>query len=198
MVDIFKNKKTEAYLCSCAGIITEVNKEFLDFTGFDMNEVVGKSLIVIGNMLNLNSQIFLENVTESFFCYIFTKNLDPLEVTISIYNDDKTNEKKYTFVEKVNSRLDDKLTFVEQTFIDNISGAAIYSVPNLILLKSNKKYLDLMNYQFNKGEISVGRHIGEIIQGYVGSADEVDFKNVIKNKKQSIQKNLKLIVLIRG
>lgn len=183
MENTFNNRKTEAYLCSCSSIITNVNKEFLDFTGFPEDEVVGKSLIEIGAILNLNSQILLESITESFFGYIFTKELNAREINISVCNDNKTNEKKYIFVEKANSRLDDKLTFVEQTFIENISGAAVYSVPNLILLKSNKKYLDLMNYPFNKGETSTGRHIGEIIHGFIGSEDEVNFKNVIKNKK---------------
>ncbi len=173
MENTFNRKKTEVYLCSYANIITEVNKEFIEFTGFTMNEILDKSLIEIGDMLKLNSQILLENITGSFSGYIFTKDLKTREVNITLHNDNKTNEKKYTFVEKENSRLDDKLTFVEQTFIENISGVAVYSVPNLILLKSNKKYLDLMNYHFNKDENIVGRHIGDIIHGFVGSVEEV-------------------------
>ncbi|MBU3110862.1 ATP-binding protein [Clostridium lacusfryxellense] len=183
MENTFDRKKTEVYLCSYANIIMEVNKEFLEFTGFAMNEILDKSLMEIGVMLNLNSQIFLENIAGSFSGYIFTKDLKTREVCITVHNDNKTNEKKYTFIEKENSRLDDQLTFVEQIFIENISGAAVYSVPNLILLKSNIKYLDLMNYQFNKDENILGRHIGDIIHGFVGSVEESNFKNVIKYKK---------------
>ena len=100
---------------------------------------------------------------------LYSQNcIDPREVNISLFYDNETNEKVYTFVEKPNSRLNDKLIFVEQTFIENISGVAVYSVPDLILLKANEKYLDFMNSPFNKEENSIGRPIREIITGFVG------------------------------
>lgn len=43
-------------------------------------------------------------------------------------------------------RLNDKLMYLEQTLIDNISGIAIYSVPDLVLLKSNQRNLDLLGF----------------------------------------------------
>ena len=42
MKNIFKNTIIEPCLCSCNNIITEVNKEFTDLTGFNMDELVGK------------------------------------------------------------------------------------------------------------------------------------------------------------
>ena len=54
---IHDNRMIEPYLYSCDSIITEVNKEFIDFTGFTMDELLGKSLIEIGDMLKFNSQI---------------------------------------------------------------------------------------------------------------------------------------------
>ena len=88
-----------------------------------------------------------------------------------------TIEKVYSFIEKPNSRLSDKLTFVEQTFIDNISCVAIYSVPELILLKANQRYLDLMDSPFNKEENSIGRPICKIVTGFVGSKAEIHISN---------------------
>ena len=87
-------------------------------------------------------------LTSKYSGYIFTKSLEAREVNISLFYGKETNEKVYTFIEKPNSRLDDKLIFVEQTFIDNISGVAVYSVPDLILLKANQKYLDFMDSTF--------------------------------------------------
>jgi PAS domain S-box-containing protein len=56
--NIFNNRIIESYFYSRNGIITEINEEFLNFTGFKMNELLGKSLMEIGNMLRINSQIF--------------------------------------------------------------------------------------------------------------------------------------------
>ena len=62
MGNTFNKEIIEPYLYSCDSIITEVNKEFIDFTGFTMDELLGKSLIEIGDMLKINSQILLDNI----------------------------------------------------------------------------------------------------------------------------------------
>ena len=198
MGNTFNDTITEPYMCSCANIITEVNKEFLDFTGFDMDELLGKSLIEIGAMLNINSQIFLQNIRGSYLGYIFTKSLNALEVNISLYHGNKTNEKKYTFVEKANSKLDDKLIFVEQTFIENISGAAVYSVPDLILLKANQTYLDFLDTPFNKEKNSIGRSIKEILPGFVGSQVEAIWNTVIVSQKSRYTNEFRFDDFARG
>ena len=84
MENIFNNIKIEPYLYSCDSIITEVNKEFIDFTGFTMDELLGKSLIEIGAMIRINSQILIDNINSSYSGYIFTKSLEVREVIIRI------------------------------------------------------------------------------------------------------------------
>ena len=140
----FSDKIIEPYFYSCDGIITDVNKEFIDFTGFEIDELLGKSLTEIGHMLKINSQILLDNISSNYSGYIFTKSFSAREVNIYTFTYTETNGKVYTFIEKPNSRLDDKLVFIEQLFKDDTSGFAVYSAPDLILLKSNQKYLDLM------------------------------------------------------
>ena len=119
-------------------------------------------------------------------------------MNISLFHGKKTNEEVYTFVEESNSRLSDKLIFEEQTFIDNISCAAIYSVPELILLKSNQRYLDFMDSPFNKEENSIGRPITEVITGFVGSQAEVICNNVIETQKTNYIKGFKCDSCSRG
>ena len=195
---IHDNRIIEAYLYSCDGIITEVNKAFTDFTGFTIVELLGKSLIEIGDMLKLNSQIYLDNMSSVYSGYIFTKLHSPREVNISLLYDSETNERVYTFVEKSNSRLNDKLIFVEQTFIDNISGVAVYSVPDLILLKANQKYLEFMIPPHNKQENSIGKPISEIITGFKGSQSEVIWNSVLEVEKVSYTKDFEFNALERG
>ena len=115
MVNTFNNRIIDPYIYSCDSIITEVNKAFIDFTGFTINELLGKSLIEIGDMLKINLEIPLDNINNKYSGYMFTKCLSPREVNISLLNDNETNEKVYTFIEKPNSRLNDKHIFEEQS-----------------------------------------------------------------------------------
>src|SRR5665647_2522483 len=128
MVNTFDNTLIELYLYSRYNIVTGVNKEFLDFSGYSLDELLGKSIIEIGVILKINSQIFLNTISDKYSGYIFTKFGCAREVNISVSQLTETNEKRYSFIEKPNSRLDDKLIFEEQLFIDDISGIAVYSV----------------------------------------------------------------------
>lgn len=194
----FNNRMIEPYLYSRDSVITEVNKEFIDFTGFTIDELLGKSLIEIGDMLKINSQILLDNINSKYPRFIFTKFLEAREVNISLFQGKETNEKIYTFIEKPNSRLDDKLIFVEQTFTENIQGVAVYSIPDLILLKANQKYLDFFDSPFNKAENSIGRPVREIVTGFVGSQVEVIWNTVGKTQKSSYTKEFRFDEFARG
>jgi len=191
LVNDFNNIKKEPYLCLRANTITEVNKAFLDFTGFIIEDLLGKSLIEIGVMLKINSRIFPHNISSKYSGYIFTKSLCPREVNISLYHDNETNDVIYTFVEISNSRLDDKIIFVEEAFIDDVSGAAVYSVPDLILLKANEKYLDLMNTSYNIHSNCIGRPIMEIVKEFVGSQEETIWNSIVAMRKTSYIKEFR-------
>ncbi|MCB2294696.1 PAS domain-containing sensor histidine kinase [Clostridium algoriphilum] len=189
--DTLNNRMAEPFMYSYGKIITEVNKEFTELTGFLIDEIVGKSLHEVGDMLKINSQTFLENITCKYSGYIFTKRLCPREVNISLLNDNKTNEKKYTFIEKLESRLDDKLIFEKQAFIDETSGVAVYSVPDLILLKANAKYLSLMKGDLNRESSSIGRPIREVVSEFKGSQSEVSWNSILKSQRTSYIKEFK-------
>jgi len=191
-------KLTLPCLYSFNSIITKVNKEFINFTGFTMDELLGKSLIEIGAMIRINSQILLGNISGKYSGYVFTKSLSPREVDISLFNGKKSNVSVYTFVEKRNPRLEDKLIFVEQAFIDNIADVAIYSVPDLTLLKANQKYLDFMDSPFNKEQNSIGMSIRKIVTGFEGSKCEVIWNTVVETQKTSYVKEFETDPFERG
>ncbi|MBC8059718.1 MAG: response regulator [Clostridiaceae bacterium] len=193
------NKRgTLPYLNSCDSIIMEVNNEFCEFTSFTIDELLGKSLTEIGDMLKINSQIFIDNIHSEYCGYIFTKDLEPREVTISPSWVKETNEKTYTFIEKTNSRLEDKLIFLQQTFIDNLSAVAIFSVSDLILLKANQKYLDFMDSPCNKKENSIGKPMRDIIKGFIGSETEAFWKADFETQKTRYIKEYEYNKLMSG
>jgi len=63
METVFDNKIIQPYFCSCDGVVTFVNKKFIEFIGFTVNELLGTSLKEIGDILKINSQILLDNIT---------------------------------------------------------------------------------------------------------------------------------------
>ena len=193
------NKKIiEPCLYSCNSVITDANQEFLEFTGFIMAEVLGKSLINIGATIRINKQILLDNISGKYTGYIFTKLLEAREVNISMSYGKEAEEKTYTFVEEPNSRLDDKLIFEKQTLLDNIVGVAIYSVPDLIMLKVNQKYLDFHDSPYNEEETSIGLSIREIVTGYVGTESDTITRTVLETQKSSYRKEIKYERFERG
>ena len=190
MEDTLNNRITEPYFYSCSNIVKGVNKEFLDFTGFTIYELLGKSIIEIGKMLKINKKILVDNISGKYSGYMFTKSLSAREVNISLFHGKETTGKVYTFVKKPNSRLNDKLIFEEQTFINNLSAVAVYSVPDLILLRTTQKYFDSMDSPFSKAENIIGKPITDIVTGFVGSQTEVMWNNVLETQKTSYIKEL--------
>ncbi|HEY5560664.1 MAG TPA: PAS domain-containing protein [Clostridiaceae bacterium] len=175
-------------LHSFSSIITQANKEFIQFTGFSKDELLGKSLLEIEAMLRINSQIHLDNISVKYSGYIFTKALEAREMNISLFHNTVTNEEVYSFVEKPNSRLEDKMIFVKQMFTDNISGVAIHSILDLTLLKANQKYLDFMDSPFKEQQNSIGSSIRKIINGFEGSKAEEIWNTVVETQKTSYVK----------
>jgi PAS domain S-box len=158
--------------------ILDVGKQFLALTGYEKDEVINNDIKHLCHNLRLHVSIDnLEHGHESFF--IFTKSLEAREVTMSTIYDHQTCEKVYTFDELPNSRLDDKLAFVDQLFKDNNVGCSIYSVPDLILLKSNPKYLEFMEPPYDIYENCIGMSLKDCVPGYEGSNSDELFSTIL-------------------
>lgn len=185
----------EPYLYSSNGIITEVNDEFVNLTGFKLGELVGKTIDEIGNMIKFSLEFCVsdKNYTsnEKYSGFIFTKFMEVREVIISFSYDKEKNTQKYIFVEKLNSRLEEKFIYLEQIFKENVSSVSIYSASDLKLLKANKSYITLMNPPFNKYENIIGRSIMEVLNGIMKIKISSIYRSLCERKKTVYVKELK-------
>jgi PAS domain S-box-containing protein len=186
-------------LISTQGIVTDIGNRILELTGYLKDDILNKDISeVFIKLLKLHKGTFEQvNIKDSIEGYIFTKSLEVREVAISLLQVQEEN-KTYHIVEKPNSRLDDKLIFEEQLFKDNIVGCSIYSVPDLILLKSNQKYLDFMNPPYNKMEKCIGTTLEESVPDFAGSNSDELFAAIIKTGKPNYYNEYKYDHYKRG
>lgn len=187
------------YLLTNDGIVVETGYGFIELTGYLITEIFRKNISEVFKLLRINCTIpDLESKLGEKNLFLFTKSYEAIEVAISVNQFEDTNEILYFFEENSNSRLSKKVIFVEQLFKDNIVASAVYSVPDLILLKGNQKYLDFMDSPFNKMENSIGRPIREIIAGLEGTQTEINWNKVLESQKTSFVKENKFDKFARG
>lgn len=153
-------------------ILTEVNTEFENLTGYMKSDIIGKSTEEIDDILKITSQIHLRSIEEKFTGYIFTKSYEPRKVII---NCSKQNEYVvFTIKEKENSRIEDSLPFINPFSHDDLVSIALYDYKAGILLKFNDKYLG----HFGKD--------GEKVGDYVGRKVYDEFWELVSNENNEI------------
>lgn len=158
-------------------VLIEVNEGLVNLTGYIKEELTGKSINDFIELFRINSCYNFEKTDNcEMSCYIFTKECEPREVTIICKN---INErKKYIIKEKLFSRIDNRLPYVNKLIDDNNIGTALYSVPEGIVLKTNKVFSKYW------GRCSLeGKSIKEIYYGYEGSKYEKLFLDIIETGK---------------
>ena len=153
----------KAVLSTYQGRIKNVNSIFLDLTGYCENQLIDKSVQeVFHKLLRVNVDIrAIKPEDDPITCFIFTRALEPIEVTICI--EIGSHEEIIIIDEKPNSRLFEKVHDTDRMFSDNKMGVCIISVPDLILLKTNDFYLDILNEPFNVKEKAIGQRIEDIL-----------------------------------
>ncbi len=176
-----KYAKNNNQLICISNKVSDIEEDFLKLTEYAKDEIMDKGIFeVFVNLLRVSphkfEQLDLEGKMTSF---LFTKTLQVREVTITTSYDSNHNKKKYTIVEKPNSRMEEKFPYIEQLYIDNKSGIAIYSA-DLIMLKANKTFLNFMEEPFDQKENCMGRTIFEIFKGLKGSKVEDNWRKISK------------------
>ncbi|MCE5219818.1 MAG: PAS domain S-box protein [Clostridium sp.] len=179
------------FLYSKNKIVTDINEQFENITGYTKKEIIGKSLTEISKMLRIDSQIYLENIDDKYECYLFTKKHESREVIISCRSLESNNEKIYFFKEKLNSRIEDIFPYASSLISDNEIGTAIFSVNDEIMLKVNEKFLAFMGASNNEVESKIGKALEEISTEYNGSNFKKMFLNVIRTGKAFSLKEVK-------
>ncbi|MFT8315396.1 MAG: PAS domain-containing sensor histidine kinase [Clostridium sp.] len=153
------------FFCSNNNFITKVSRDFVDFSGYSEDELVGKSLNEISMLLRIDSVVNLEDIKDKFEGYMFTKQCNAREVTIICKYLEGNNKREYYFREKPNSRIEDKMMFVAQICKNDKIGTAIWSFPDFIMLNCNNKFLNYFYPSYAKRENCIGKYKKEIVNG---------------------------------
>jgi len=186
----FKKRIARPFLHIKNDIAFEVNNEFEKLTGYTSKELIGKSIADIKDILKIDSKVLLEDIESEYSCYIFTKESEPREVTITCKNIKFEEEQIYNIKEKRDSRIEDRMSYITSIFPDNDTGVAIYSVPDGIILKTNEKFTTL-NLLYNIMENCIGKRLKEVSNEHKDSKVEDTFLNVIKTGKPYYKKEIK-------
>ena len=180
---ILKKSDEKPFLYSKNNIVTEIDNHFISLTGYSNSELIGKSLTEISCMLKIDSQIYLQNIEDEYSCFMFTKEYEPIEVTISCKSLKHNNEKIYFIQENPNSSIKEKFDFVKQLYTDRKTGISIISVPDLIILDVNDNYLNFFDEPYNRIDNCIGKKHDIIISKYRGSETEKNLNSVITTGK---------------
>lgn len=191
MKDILRKVTKGPFLYSKDNIVNEVNNDFINLTGYSNNELIGKTLAEINTILRMDSQVCIESIEDKYSCFIFTNEYEPKEVTIYCENLNYQNEKTYFFKEKPDSNIKEKFQYIEHVNSVNEIGVAIYSVPDLTILRMNNKYLEFIDVPYYKSGSIVGKNRAEIIHGFEGSNLQKVLLSNIEAGKPSFEKEIK-------
>lgn len=142
--------------------IEEVSNDFLSLIEYTEDEILWKDIShVFFYQLRFPKDIFQKLDQEgSAKCYLFTKSLEPRSVLISISIEEHV--KKYSILEKPESRLENRLQTTENLLLDNYFGMGVFCAYDFTLLKANQAFFNLLNEPFNKKEDSLGLKINEL------------------------------------
>lgn len=174
-------------------IVININNEFEKLTGYSKEELSDKSLEYISKILKINKQAFLKNITCCCEVFIFTKESEPLEVTIH----KKTlseSEQIYFIKEKPNSRMNDRFQYVGAMLSYSKTGTAILSFPDLILLKANQKMFESIIHPSIHINNSLGLSITEVLpMEYKYNIFEKIIMQVAENKEPYFCKEMRIL-----
>jgi len=192
--------KDSSYLIVNDGIVIDIGYAFTELTGYSKADVFQKDISdVVDKLLRMNCTMQdIENNKTDKVLFLFTKSHEAKEVAISINPLEDPKLKLYVITVRLNSGIYDKLDFVELLSKDNVMGCALFSVPDLILLKSNQKFLDFMDSPYNKMENSIGKSFKEILTGFAGTQAEVTWNTVLETQETSYLKEFRHDKFARG
>lgn len=163
--------------------VIDIGDAFLELTGYTKYDILYKNISdVFSELLRTTIDIYDTDIsTRGKEGFIFTKAFEAREIYLSV-EISSTNEKIYYIVEKPNSRLEDKFSYIEQISLDNKSVICIYS-KDLVILKANQAFLNNLEEPFNMKENCIGLKLNMINKGFKGSSFEERLQNIINTRE---------------
>ncbi|MDF2655377.1 MAG: sensor histidine kinase [Bacillota bacterium] len=182
MIVDFRMDEQEPVVIEEQGIITDISNCFCMYLNYDKSELVGKTHNqFFSQILRINR--LPEASTGTTEASLFTRGLDVRNVRITKSSPSLTGRIEYFIQEIPNSRLEDNNLYLEQLSLSNVIGIGILSVPDLILIRANEKYLNFLEPPFNEKYLSIGRPIKDMIPGLRGSRFEQYYEKAISTGK---------------
>lgn len=157
-------------------IVVKVTNEFLDLVQYSREDIVNKHISEVLKLLRASFDID-KPIEKEKDCFIFTKDYEAIEVNVSLEHN------LITFTVSNDAKLKDKFLFFEELYKENRLGMAIFSVPDIRLLKANQTYLDFFDIPFDARENTYGKKIYEFITGWRGSPSEQLWREVLSKKE---------------
>lgn len=139
-------------------IIHYVSNGFMELTGYEECDVLGKSLIDIDALLRSEHQTSIQEIKVTDYLYIFTSNNLPMEVEISIEIVNNGDAKVYYFKEMKDSALKFTLDNFVCTDTYKNGAVAIFSYPDGILLQHDENYIHTLSLMNMISENPLGKH----------------------------------------
>jgi PAS domain S-box-containing protein len=188
----FSDYTKTPYLYAHNRAVVRIGQAFTDLTGYELSEVFRKDIPEVFKLLRVNCDFTdLAEAGMNTDLYLFTKSFEPIEFTVSISRLPEIGDEIYILNEKPDTRLSDKIHFVEALLSDNTLGCSIYSVPDLILLKANFRHLDFMDPPYNDFNKCIGASLYESVPNFKGSNTDELYSAVLKTSKPGFYNELK-------
>lgn len=168
-------------------IITFVSSYFIRMTEYTEDELVGRAINEILDVLRINPVLDLKKPNTEIDYFLFSKSLEYRNVRINL--EKLPNDRiKYVFNEIPNSRFEENFKYLSSLYHQNLSCMAVYLLPELKLLKANEQYLNIFDSPYNKPETTYGRTIYEHAAGLKDSYLENICKQVINTHQAAYVK----------
>lgn len=153
-----------SYMIVKSGVINTVSNSFLEMVDYSREKLINKSVYYVFKCLKIGPAIDFQNLVTEDEHYIFTKAHEVLLVSIEIQH--HLNKDIYIFTKKPEFNLSDKLPLVNTICSDNHYGLAVFTFPDLTLLKANEKFKKLFDDPYSKLENYLGRCACELSKSF--------------------------------
>lgn len=175
----------QSFLTCQSSVITGMNEGFLRQTGYSEGEIINRHIDdVLTDLLRIpQDQVRRIRARGRAVCYLFTRELHPRRVCIRIVNDGDSERSVYYFKDRPASLLDEQLLPLGQLTHHDDVGCALYTVPDLVLLKASPNYLVYLPGPANKAVHCIGKPVGHIIPDFEGSVHESVWNAVMETGK---------------
>jgi signal transduction histidine kinase len=176
-----RSMKEPSFIIVNNGVVVEISQSFSDMTEYSNKQLLYKKIEDVFSILRVGPHINFEDIDEDEDYFLFTKfhEVRLVEIELSL----SAKGRVFSFIEKPNSRFDIKFPLADKLCADNHHGIAIFSLPDITLLKANEVFIGFFDEPYNKKENCIGKTVKEFVTGFKGSASEKIWETIIATGK---------------